>query len=579
MGSRENHSYTNISLTVFSEIGITQKKHPFTMSQANQSFPNQTQPLPLHELLSRLLKSEKTSHRHPLPIMGTLQDLNQALERRTFLDFLNASLRGIGQVGFANNPISGLLITLAVFLQSPWTALMLVIGVVVATWTAYLMNLDRPSIRNGIFGLNGALVGLALGTFGAWGNGSGNWLWVVAAIICAALSTVLMEYLGLWMAVRLGLPSMGVPFQIVTYSFLIIALYIPQPFFQIGAPPPFPNPVESLDGLGILSSLITGVGQIFFSGSLVSALLIIIALALCSPMGALVGSLGSAIGLLVGIIVGVDFNLVYAGLLGYNSALTAISIGGIFYAPNRRSILFACGGALGAAVIEWLLILAFAPLGLPILAVSFHLGTYACFLILRRSLSSLVPVAPYSIACPEEHRFRYLTAKEAISGFRRQLQSAMQGQHHKVFFEQAPLEIKEDLRYIFNAIDRDQSGSLSLTEMSYHLQQSGHPMSDEELNFLFSSMDADNSGQIDFEEFGELLLRHRRLMSRLDEFATYFIPIDQDGNGVLEAEEMNVVLASVDEPPFSQEELAFLQGRIRGKELTWEKFLELLLVI
>ncbi len=549
------------------------------MSKASESSQNKTQSLPLHELLSRLLKSEKTSLRHPLPIMGTMQDLNQALERRTLLDFINASLRGIGQVGFANNPIAGLLITLAVFIQSPWVALMLVVGVVVATWTAYFMGLDRPSTRNGIFGLNGALVGLALGTFGTWGNGTGNWLWVIAAIVCAALSTVLMQYLGLWMAVYLELPSMGVPFHIVTYSFLAIALYIQQPFFQLGTPPPFPNLPESLDGVSVLSSLITGVGQIFFSGGLVSALLILIALALCSPMGALVGLLGSAIGWLTGIALGVNLNVLYAGLWGYNSALTAIAIGGIFYAPNLRSFLFACAGALGAALIGWLLNLAIAPLGLPILAVAFHLGTYACILILRRNLSSLVPVAPYSIASPEEHRFRYLTAREAISAFRRQLRGAMKGQHHKVLFDQAPEEIKGDLRYIFDAIDRDSSGSLSLTELSYNFQQAGHPIREEELNFVFSSMDVDNSGEIDFEEFGELLLRHRRLMSRLDELATYFIPIDQDGNGVLEPEEMNVVLASVDEPPLSEEELTFLQGRIRGKNLTWEKFLELLLVI
>lgn len=548
------------------------------MSNASESSQNNHQSLPLHELLSRLLESEKTSPRHPLPIMGTMQDLNQALERRTLLDFINASLRGVGQVGFANNPISGLLITLVVFLQSPWVALMLVVGVVVATWTAYLMRLDRPSIRNGIFGFNGALVGLALGTFGTWGNGTGNWLWVLAAIVCAGLSTVLMQYLGLWMAVHLGLPSMGLPFHIVTYSFLVMALYVQQPFFQLGAPPPFPL-AESLDGVGVLSGLITGIGQIFFSGGLVSALLIIIALALCSPMGALVALLGSAIGLLAGIVLGVDLNVLYAGLWGYNSALTAIAIGGIFYAPNRRSILFASAGAFGAALIGWLLAMAIAPLGLPTLAMSFHLGTYACMLVIRRSLSSLVPVAPYAIASPEEHRWRYLTAKEVISAFRSQLQSAMQGQHHKVLFERAPQELKGDLRYIFEAIDRDNSGSLSLPELSHHFQQAGNPIGEEELNFVFSSMDADSSGEIDFSEFGELLLRHRRLMSRLDEFATYFIPIDKDGNGVLAPEEMNVVLASVDEPPLSEEEVTFLQGRIGGKDLTWERFLELLLVI
>ena len=549
------------------------------MSKAEPNLQNQPQPLPLHELLSRLLKPEKNSVSHPLPMMGTMQDLNLQLERSVLLDFINASLRGIGQVGFANNPISGLLIALAVFLQSPWVALVLVVGVLVATGTAYLMNLDRPSIRNGIFGLNGVLVGLAFGTFGTWGNGTGNGYWVLAVIVGAALSTVLMNYLGLWMAVYLGLPSMGVPFHIIMYSFLAIALYIPQPFFQLGSPPPFPNLAESLDGVRVLSSFVTGIGQIFFSGGFMSALLILLALALCSPMGAMVALLGSGIGLFTGMVLGVDLNVLYAGLWGYNSALVAIAIGGIFYAPNRHSLILASVGAFGAALISWLFSLTLTPLGLPVLAVGFHLGTYACMVVLRRNISSLVPVAPYSIASPEEHRGRYLTAKEVISAFRRQLSEAMEGRYHQVLFDEAPQDVKGNLRYIFDAIDQDRSGSLSLAELRYHFQQAGHSIGDDELSFIFSSMDVDNSGEIDFDEFGELLLRHRRLMSKLDEFATYFIPIDKNGDGVLEPQEMNVVLASVDEPPLSQKELTFLQGRIRGKDLTWEKFLELLLVV
>ena len=71
------------------------------MSNSSEISQNNSEPLPLHELLSRLLKSEKNSHRHPLPIMGTMQDLNETLKQRPLLDLINASLRGIGQVGFA----------------------------------------------------------------------------------------------------------------------------------------------------------------------------------------------------------------------------------------------------------------------------------------------------------------------------------------------------------------------------------------------------------------------------------------------------------------------------------------------
>lgn len=549
------------------------------MTESSHLSQPTSQPLPLHELLSRLLQSRLIAKRHPWPCMGTLQGLDRAAEKGALLDFINTSLRGIGQIAFANNPVSGLLILLAVGLQSGWVALSLMVGVVAATFTANRLNLDRSSVRNGIYGFNGALVGVALGTFGTWGNGSGSGFWLGAIALGAALTTVLMQKLGLWMAVHWKLPAMGIPFHIVAYLFLAIALYVPQSVFQLGAPPPFPNPAETLEGTRLLSALVTGLGQIFFSGGLVSAILVVLALALCSPMGALLGVLGGAIGLMTGLGLGADLNVLYAGLWSYNSALTAIAIGGIFYAPNLRSVAIASVGAFVTALVGWLLGLGLAPLGLPILAVPFHVGTYACFLGLRRSLSSLVPVAPYAIASPEEHRWRYLTAKQMISAFRQQLQDAMQGQSRQILFEQASVAMRGDLRYVFDAIDRDGNGKLSLTELSQHFQQAGYPLKPDELELAFISMDADHSGEIEFAEFGELLLRHRRLVSHLQELYTYFLPIDANGDGVLAPQEMNVVFASVNEPPLTQAEISFLRQRIGGKDFTWERFLELLLVI
>ncbi|MEM1170207.1 MAG: EF-hand domain-containing protein [Cyanobacteria bacterium P01_H01_bin.35] len=128
-------------------------------------------------------------------------------------------------------------------------------------------------------------------------------------------------------------------------------------------------------------------------------------------------------------------------------------------------------------------------------------------------------------------------------------------------------------------MDSNNSGSLSLNELSYHFQRAGNPLKQDELNLIFLSMDVDSSGEIDFEEFGELMLRHRYLMSRFEEFSTYFIPIDADKNAVLDIREMNVVLASVDESPFSEEEIAFLYQKTREKDFTWERFIEVLLVI
>jgi hypothetical protein len=49
--------------------------------------------------------------------------LNQRWANQPTLDFINYSLRGVGQVVFINNPLSGLLILLALFI---WTEIIAV---------------------------------------------------------------------------------------------------------------------------------------------------------------------------------------------------------------------------------------------------------------------------------------------------------------------------------------------------------------------------------------------------------------------------------------------------------------------
>ena len=81
------------------------------------------------------------------------------------LGFVDWSLRGIGQVVFQNNPLSGLIILLALFFNSWIYGTICILGVVVATAMAMLLKADRGLIRDGLFGFNGVLVALALVAF------------------------------------------------------------------------------------------------------------------------------------------------------------------------------------------------------------------------------------------------------------------------------------------------------------------------------------------------------------------------------------------------------------------------------
>ena len=539
------------------------------------------QSLPLQEIISRIVAPNLAeSERSPslMSGLGTMQTLNQRLANQPPLDFINYNLRGIGQVIFVNNPLSGLLILLALFIQSPWVGLMSLLGVVSSTVTAIALNLDRDTIRNGIFGYNGILVGAALATFGSSGNGSWSIAWAIAVIIFSALTTVMMKTLGVWWATTFKTPPLTLPFNIATLLFLSLVIFIPQPLFELAESTTPSASSSSIELTKLFASVPVNFGQVFLANRLLAGSLILIAVVVCTPLGAIVGLVGGILGILAGIILGIDPEALYAGLWSYNSILSPMAIGGIFYAPNIRSFTIGFVSAFFSAIVVLMLQVALKPLGLPVLTLPFCLVTIGCFLILQSSLPSLVPVALHAVTSPEEHRERYLVAKEIISNFRRQLEIAIGGQGRNFLFDQASDSTKGDLRYVFDAIDTDRSGELSTHELATYLERAAQITSEEELIYLFNCLDRDRNGKIDFEEFGELMLRHQRLMAKYEAFLTYFLPIDADENDLISIEEMNVAMTSVGEAKLTIEEINFLRKRTDNQSFTWNQFIELLLL-
>ena len=531
------------------------------------------QSIPLQEIITKVVTPDKVIERSPCWMgLGTMQGLNRRWENQPVLDFINYNLRGIGQVIFVNNPLSGLLILLALFIQSPWVGWMSLLGVVSSTVTAIALNLDRNNIRNGIYGYNGILVGAALATFGS----EESLIWAIAVMVFSALTTVMLRTFGVWWASTFDSPPLTLPFNLATLLFLILVALIPQSIFKLATAAD--SAIVPLNTTQLLASTPINFGQVFLADNLIAGGLILLAVAFCTPLGAVVGFVGAILGVVAAFILGIVPNEIYAGLWGYNSLLAAMAIGGIFYAPNLRSFLVGAGCAFFAALAIPLVALITKPLGLPVLTLPFCIVTIGFFIILRRSLPSLVPVALHAVTSPEEHRQRFLVAKDIISNFRRQLEIAIDGKGRNFMLDRANESTKGDLRYIFEAIDSDRSGELSTSELASYLTKTKQSINDDELNYLFKCMDRDGNGKIDFEEFGELMLRHRRFMAQHDAFMTYFLPIDANKDDLISIGEMNNAMKSVGEARLTREEIDFLQRRSNSESFTWNQFIELLLL-
>jgi len=529
-----------------------------------------------------------------LPTGGTLPWLERRWGQAGLPAALLSALRGLGQVIFINNPASGLLLLLALLLQSPWMALFAVVGTVTANLTARAFAAEPTAWSNGIYGFNGALVGAAVAAFAHVGLGTSLLAWLVVVVAGAIVTTLLLHGLGRWVFRVVGLPPLTIPFCLVTWLLLDLVASLNHPALQLAEHPALQGGIGVLEAL--LLALPHGFGQVLFCPDLLPGVLVLLATAVASPLAALVGLLGGAVAAITGLLIGATPEAVAMGLWSYNGVLTAMAIGGSFYAPTRLSVAVGLLGAAAASLItpglSALLARALAP-GFPLLQLPFIVATLAMMLVIRWSLHSLLPVALHAIYTPEEHRRRYEVSRSLLGDFRHRLRAVVDGRHHFVPSAMASesgdaleREAASELRRLYRQLDRNGNGRLSVAELATGLMQRRRGgQADlvnrslfQRLRQLLVAMDVDGDGAVDEDEFTALMLRLRRLSEGEERLMRYLMPVDVNGDDQLDPAELRRLLGSVGQPPLNPQEERHLFTAVDGR-LSWSAFLERLLLV
>jgi urea transporter len=309
--------------------------------------------------------------------------------------FADVNLRGVGQVMFQNNPLTGLLFLLAVVWGSyaagvPQVAAGGLVAVLVATMTAQWLRVDEAGLAAGLYGYNAYLVGLALPTF--LPHTPLLWIYaVLGATVSVVATTGAANVFKTW-----GVAALTAPFVLVTWLLLLAA----QAFLGLGgSTPPGGDAVIHIDPaaadplhigdflLGVLHSI----SQVFLKASVLSALLFIAGLAVSSLPAAGFALGGALVAVITAHLFGAESELITGGLLGFSPVLTAVALGSTFYRPSLRVSIYALLGTVFTVFAQAALNVALMPLAVPALTAPFVLTSWL-FLLPQQHFDKTAPM-------------------------------------------------------------------------------------------------------------------------------------------------------------------------------------------
>lgn len=338
------------------------------------------------------------------------------LEEHPAVELVEWTLRGIGQVVFQNNWLSGLIILAAIFYNSWVYGVACIIGTLTSTLTGVVLKADRALVKDGLFGFNGALIAIGLNAYLSKDFTGGNvpgwhlYLYILfgavfTSVVFAALGTILGPY---------RVPALTAPFVITGWLFIFAVVRFshlqPGPLLSASLPGIFHGPTHYswttwYQGTG------KGVAEIFFQDNWMTGYIMLAGIFVNSRIGAGMGLLGAVVAVGTAMVLGAQETSIRLGLFGFNAVLTAIAVGGFFYVLTLRGFLYALFGAIVTTWVWATISVALSPVGMPTFTSAFVIVTWL-MIMAKDGLRGLVAVPPAEATTPEHNLQRWRQSAE-----------------------------------------------------------------------------------------------------------------------------------------------------------------------
>nr|XP_053637807.1 urea transporter 2-like isoform X2 [Cherax quadricarinatus] len=317
---------------------------------------------------------------------------------------VDSVLRGVAQVVFVNNPLSGSLILLGLFLSDFRCGSGALLCSLSAITVAKVMGIPNSIIEAGLTNFNAVLVGTVIPalypvffhqplSLPVWGY----------MIVSSVFSVCVLGGLGRILDAH-TLPAFTLPFNLVTSMAFVSMREAGYEIEPLNVNQTHEYPVDPTWNQVWLGTLLSA-GQVWGVESVWCSTLVMVAVFISSPLLTLLTYTGATVATFTALVVSsAPYTLVEAGVWGYNGFLSAGAIT-FFMVPTPRTLLLAVINAFFTTFIHSSLSPIFASVQLPVLTIPFCLSSLI-FLSLAMSVgpASLRVSSP---SFPERHLVLY----------------------------------------------------------------------------------------------------------------------------------------------------------------------------
>jgi Ca2+-binding EF-hand superfamily protein len=160
-------------------------------------------------------------------------------------------------------------------------------------------------------------------------------------------------------------------------------------------------PFDGITAQSFFAGIIRGIGQVFLADNIISCVLVLIGLTVCSRISAVAAFLGSAVGAASALAVGIPGNAVEQCMFGFNASLTVTAMF-MFYTPSIGTGVLATLVGFMMVVCQQALATMLEPLDLPFMTFPFCLVGLP-FIIIQGTTSIVIVVSLLSMTIPKDH--------------------------------------------------------------------------------------------------------------------------------------------------------------------------------